>query len=84
MLIAVAEMFDRVSSLTKSERLLLLLTATAVALPLVWAYQTPPLPAFFSQWLAGLLWSIVAAVALGTAAGAALQASNSALDSGET
>ena len=31
----------------------------AVALPLIWAHQAPPLPAFFSQWLAGLLWSLV-------------------------
>ena len=80
--IVVPETFDRVARLTKSEYLLLLLTATAVALPLMWAYQTPPLPAFFSQWLAGLLWSVVAVVALATGAFAALQTSNSN-DSGD-
>lgn len=73
-------MFDHLSRLAKSEYLLLLLTAAAAALPLVWAYQTPPLPAFFSQWLAGLLWSIVAVVSLGSAAFVALQACNIRLD----
>ncbi len=28
-------------------------------MPLIWAHQAPPLPAFFSQWLAGLLWALV-------------------------
>ncbi len=45
--------------LSKSEYTLFLLTLMAVALPLIWAHQAPPLPAFFSQWLAGLLWSLV-------------------------
>ena len=45
---------------SKSERTLLLLTTAAAALPLVWAHQSPPLPAFFSQWLSGILWSVVA------------------------
>ncbi len=47
----------------KSEYTLLLLTTAAVALPLIWARQAPPLPAFFSQWLSDVLWSLVAAVA---------------------
>jgi len=46
--------------LTKSEYTLFLLTLMAVASPLIWAHQAPPLPAFFSQWLAGLLWALVA------------------------
>ena len=45
---------------TKSEYTLFLLTLMAAALPLIWAHQAPPLPAFFSQWLAGILWSLVA------------------------
>ena len=61
----------------KSEYTLLVLTAAAVALPLIWAHQAPPLPAFFSQWLADLLWPIVAAVALGSTTFAALPHSNS-------
>ena len=44
---------------SKSEYTLLALTLVAVALPLIWAHQAPPLPAFFSQWTAGLLWSLV-------------------------
>ena len=46
--------------LTKSEHTLFLSTLMAVALPLIWAHQAPPLSAFFSQWLAGILWSFVA------------------------
>ena len=30
-----------------------------MALPLIWAHQAPPLPAFFSQWLSVVLWSLV-------------------------
>ena len=41
----------------KSERPLLTATACAVALPLMCAYQQPPLPAFFNQALAVALWS---------------------------
>ncbi len=47
----------------KSEYTLLVATTAAVALPFIWAYQAPPLPAFFSQWLSAVLWSLVAAVA---------------------
>lgn len=46
--------------LAKSEYTLFLVTLMAMALPLIWAHQAPPLPAFFSQWLAGILWSLVA------------------------
>ena len=42
-----------------SERPLLIATACAVALPLMCAYQQPPLPAFFNQALALVLWSCV-------------------------
>ena len=41
----------------QSERPLLVVTACAVALPVMCAYQQPPLPAFFSQALAVALWS---------------------------
>ena len=51
-----------------SKYTLRLLTSAAVALPLIWAYQAPPLPAFFSQWLSDLLWSVVVFVSFaGTA-----------------
>ncbi len=40
-----------------------LLTLLAVAWPLVWAWQRPPQPAFFSQALACGLWSLVVLVA---------------------
>ena len=40
-----------------SEYPLLAALFCAVALPLAWAYQQPPLPAFFSQALAVALWS---------------------------
>ena len=46
--------------LNKSKHTLFLLTALAMALPLIWAHQAPPLPAFFSQWVAGILWALVA------------------------
>ena len=55
----IAESPANVTQLTKSEYTLFFLTLTAVALPLIWAHQAPPLPAFFSQWLAGILWSLV-------------------------
>ena len=42
-----------------SEYPLLIATALAVAVPLTWAYQQPPLPAFYSQLVAGALWSLV-------------------------
>lgn len=43
----------------QSERPLLVATACAVAVPLMCAYQQPPLPAFFNQALAVALWSVV-------------------------
>ncbi len=46
--------------LNKSKYTLFLMTALAMALPLIWAHQVPPLPAFFSQWMAGMLWALVA------------------------
>ena len=46
--------------LNKSKHTLFLLTALAMAFPLIWAHQAPPLPAFFSQWMAGMLWALVA------------------------
>ena len=55
------------AKLAKSEHTLFLLTLVAAALPLIWAHQTPPLPAFFSQWLAGIFWSLVAISASGVA-----------------
>ena len=63
----------------KSEYTLFLLTLMAVALPLIWAHQAPPLPAFFSQWLAGIGWSLVAigaSYALIRAPGGALHSRN--------
>ncbi len=42
----------------------------ATALPLVVAYQQPPQPAFFNQWLSALLWGFVAAVFIVTSAAA--------------
>lgn len=42
---------------SQSERPLLAAVACAIALPLICAYQRPPLPAFFNQALAIALWS---------------------------
>ncbi len=41
---------------TPSKYPLLALASLAVALPLAWAYQEPPLPAFYSQTVAAALW----------------------------
>lgn len=60
-----------------SEYTLRLLTACAVALPLMCAYQQPPLPAFFNQALALALWSVVMGW-LAAASGHPLRASNTA------
>lgn len=42
-----------------------LLLALATALPLVWAWQLPPLPAFYSQVLACALWALAVALGVG-------------------
>ncbi|MEO7256142.1 MAG: Wzy polymerase domain-containing protein [Casimicrobium sp.] len=58
----------------------MLLTLAAVTLPLMWAHQAPPLPAFYSQWLASLLWSLVsicASYVAVTASDRALRGGNS-------
>lgn len=49
------------------------MTALAVAVPLMWAYQQPPLPAFLSQAVACALWLLIVVLA----SGRALQVSNS-------
>ncbi len=66
--LAIAKSPENSLRLGKSEYTLLLLITAAVALPLIWAHQAPPLPAFFSQWLSDLLWSLVAAVAFAASA----------------
>ena len=48
---------DQQLPISQSERPLLVAIACAVALPLMSAYQQPPLPAFFNQALAVALWS---------------------------
>ena len=55
-----------------SEYPLLTLTACAVALPMMCAYQQPPLPAFFNQALALALWCGVLLLLAMTARGALL------------
>lgn len=52
---------------------LLAVTALAVAVPLMWAYQQPPLPAFLSQAVACALWLLTVLLAPRTT----LQVSNS-------
>lgn len=48
----------------RSARLIVnILIASAVALPLLWAWQRPPLPAFYSQVLACALWALALTVA---------------------
>ncbi len=59
-----------------SEYPLLIATALAVAVPLMWAYQQPPLPAFYSQLVACALWSLVLLIA-SRGMRVTLQASNS-------
>ena len=54
-----AQLIDAGSPTTQSEYPLLTATACALALPLMCAYQQPPLPAFFNQALAVSLWSCV-------------------------
>ncbi len=53
-----------VAAFSTSEYPLLIVTALAVAVPLMWAYQQPPLPAFYSQSMACALWALVLLVAV--------------------
>ena len=51
------KLIDKKASTLQSERPLLVATTLAVALPVMCAYQQPPLAAFFNQVLAVALWS---------------------------
>jgi O-antigen ligase len=54
---AAVSLVDHAQPAPQSEHPLLVAMACAVALPLMSAYQQPPLPAFFNQALAIVLWS---------------------------
>jgi O-antigen ligase len=55
------QMLGYPASAPVTSRLQYALVATAAALPLVFAYQAPPQPAFYGQWLCLLLWWIAGA-----------------------
>lgn len=75
---AVIDVVPEVSASWTSEYPLLVATALAVAVPLMWGYQQPPLPAFYSQVAACALWCVVL-LASARALLTALRASNTAV-----
>lgn len=52
------------------------LVFVAAALPLTWAYQSPPQPAFYGQWLSLLLWCLAGVALLVTPKGSTLSAAS--------